>query len=113
MAAQIGDLGVDGVLAGIQDGQNGIEQGVFKRQMTYGSIEETVKERVDNYDEPNTNWYEAWLRPTLRSIDLKCISWEDVTEYILSHDPTFGESLSEFYSHCLKFNRPQDAVTHR
>ena len=90
-----------------------IEQGVFKRQMTHSSIEETVKERVDNYDKPKTDWYDTWFLPTLRHIDLKCISWEDVAEYILSRDPTFGESLSEFYSHCLRFNRPQGAVTHR
>lgn len=90
-----------------------IEQGVFKQQMTHSAIEETVKERVNNYDEPKTDWYETWFLPTLSCIDVECISWEDVVDSIFSNDPAFGESLSEFYSHCLKFNRPQGAVTRR
>ena len=84
-----------------------IEAGVFKGQIGRASVEKTVKDRVENYDQPKGEWFEAWFLPTLQSIKLKCISWEETTEFIGAHEPTYGHDLSEFYSHCLRFNRPQ------
>lgn len=84
-----------------------IDQGIFVRQMTYSSIEETVGDRVKNYDEPKSDWFDNWFMPTLESIRIKCISWEDIIEFITASDQSFGNDLSEFYVECLKYNRPK------
>lgn len=89
-----------------------IDAGVFGDQLEKQSLEEVVWERVDGYevsgDEvPKEVWFKECFLPTLERIETKCISWEDVTEFVATHDPAFGRDLKEFYSLCLRYNRPQ------
>ncbi len=85
-----------------------IDAGVFARFLTKQSLERVVRERVEDYADPKVDWFEDWFLPTMERIVAKCISWEDVTEFVAKHDPTFGQDLFEFYSHCLRYNRPRE-----
>ena len=82
----------------------------FKSKTKKESIREKVEKRVqsyigrDDYEEKQEWFVEAFL-PMLEIIDIQCLSWEDVIDYIKSKDSADGEELSEFYHNCLKYNK--------
>ena len=80
--------------------------GVFSDFMDRTSLARVVGDRVANYDPPKTEWFETWFTPTLRSMAVRCLAWEDIVAFIRSTDPYFGDDLGRFYERCLKFNRP-------
>jgi hypothetical protein len=49
-----------------------------------------------------------WFLPTLRHIKIECLSCEQLIDHIRSIDSDFESELSDFYEHCLKFNRLQE-----
>ena len=81
-----------------------INDGVFKRQMTRHSILETVRRRIDEYDESKDDWLEGWFLPAMAHITIGVMSWEELLSYVAGLDLESGEKLNEFYERCLKFN---------
>ena len=80
--------------------------GVFADLLDKTSIKRVVEERVTNYDPPKTEWFETWFLPTLSSMHVRHLVWEDVITFIKSVDRSYGDDLAIFYNRCLEFNRP-------
>ena len=78
----------------------------FGRYISKKHIEDTVLRRVEEYGNKNkVEWYNNWFLPLLESMDIKCISWEKVINFINKKDDSAGNELEEFYCKCLKYNR--------
>jgi hypothetical protein len=57
-----------------------IDKGIFARQITPNSIQNKVSQRVTEYQEPEKDkWLENWFIPTLERIQIKEISWENLS----------------------------------
>jgi len=82
-----------------------LDAGVFADFMDKASLERVVEERVSNYDPPKTEWFESWFLPTLSSMRVRYLVWEDVVTFIKSVDRSYDDDLEIFYNRCLEFNR--------
>ena len=82
-----------------------LDASVFADFMDKTSLERVVGERVANYDPPKTEWFENWFLPTLSSMRVHCLAWENVVTFIKSADRSYGDDLEIFYNRCLEFNR--------
>ena len=81
-----------------------IHEGVFKPYMNKRHIEETVKRRVDTYDEDKSDWFNNLFLPVLDNMDVRCIGWEELVALMKYEEPEISFSLTEFYSNCMKYN---------
>jgi predicted RNase H-like nuclease len=89
-----------------------IRAGVFKSKIQRSSILDKVKRRVEAYEGEKGKWFQRWFLPALDRLDIRCISWEEVLDYIKHKDPdTFNEFL-DFYNKCLEYNRPAGLPGH-
>ncbi len=93
--------------------QEQIALNVFRSAVSKQSIEEKVHRRVSAYTasdrDKKDQWLRDWFLPTLRRINIECLSWEDIIKSIRRHDSSgFGEELSAFYGDCLRFNGIQE-----
>jgi hypothetical protein len=85
-----------------------IDDGVFAWQTATDSLWRKVRRRIEDYAGERDEWFVEWFEPTLRRIDVRCLSWEDLVEAISFHDPTSGQAIDSFYGQCLRHNRPQE-----
>ena len=76
----------------------------FTSHLDKQSIKDKVKKRIKPYDRELDDWFNDWFIPTLEVIDIQSISWESVLDVIRENDSKIGDSLKEYYSHCLTFN---------
>jgi len=83
-----------------------LKAGVFSEFVQKSSIERVVAARAANYDPPRTEWFETCFMPTLESMHIDCLAWEDVIAEIKTADSSFGSDLEIFYDRCVEFNRP-------
>lgn len=84
-----------------------IDDGVFVWDTAPDAIGRKVRRRVEDYAGERDAWFRDWFEPTLRRIDVRCLSWEDIIEAISFHCPVSGQFIDSFYGKCLRFNRPQ------
>jgi len=84
-----------------------IDDGVFAWETSAESIRRKVRRRVEEYAGERDAWLSDWFEPTLRRIEVRCLSWEDVIEVVAFHNPKSGQFIDSFYGKCLRFNRPQ------
>ena len=84
-----------------------IDDGVFAWETSAESIHRKVRRRVEEYAGERDAWFTDWFEPTLRRIELRCLSWEDVIEVVAFHDTESGQFIDSFYGKCLRYNRPQ------
>jgi len=84
-----------------------IDDGVFVWDASPDAIRRKVCRRVEDYAGERDAWFRDWFEPTLRRIDVRCLSWEDVIDAIAFHSPEAGQVIDSFYGKCLVFNRPQ------
>lgn len=72
------------------------------------NVKESVKKRVDEYKSESgiekNKWYKNWFIPTLKKVEVDCLSWEVIISYIKEEDNNYAEELSCFYEKCLKYN---------
>lgn len=83
-----------------------IDDGVFVWDTSADAIRRKVRRRVEDYAGERDRFFQDWFEPTLRRVDLRCLSWEDVIEVIAFHNPEAGQVVDTFYGKCLRFNRP-------
>ena len=83
-----------------------VDDGVFAWDTSVDAIRRKVRRRVEDYAGERDAWFRDWFEPTLRRIDVRCLSWEDVIESIAFHHPEQGQIVDAFYGECLRFNRP-------
>jgi hypothetical protein len=84
-----------------------IGRGVFGEMCNRDHVARTVAARVGSYEGEKDKWHVDVFLPTLRRIELRLLSWEEILAYIVDIDHTEGAPLSDFYSECLRFNRPR------
>ena len=83
----------------------------FKSKTKKESIRKKVEQRVQSYINRNEDyekkqkWFVGFFLPMLEIIDIQCLSWEEIIDYIKSKDSAEGEELSKFYHNCLKYNK--------
>jgi len=83
-----------------------IDEAIFSNQMSKDSIREIVKKRVSEYDDKSKwLWCEEWFLPTVDSMKLRCIAWEELLAVISKNNESDGHELLDFYEHCLEFNK--------
>lgn len=85
----------------------------FKAYTDKASILEKVHRRSVEYQdrkeyEEMKKWFDDFFLPLVRAIDIQCLSWEDIIDFIKGEDEEAGNGLREFYELCLKFNQRQD-----
>jgi len=84
-----------------------IEEGVFATEMTREDIREIVQRRVSEYEDPaKLQWFDEWFLPTLDTIGLRSISWEELRAVVSENNEADGDELGDFYAKCLEFNKP-------
>ena len=81
-----------------------IEKGTFTGLVTTESIREKVQKRVADYDEELDGWYQRAFLPTMEVMDLQCLSWEEVINWLYSEKPVEADQIQSFYALCIEFN---------
>lgn len=84
-----------------------IDDGIFAWDTSVDAIRRKVRRRVEDYAGERDAWFHDWFEPTLRRIDVRCLSWEDVVDVISFRSAEAGQLIDSFYGKCLQFNRPQ------
>jgi hypothetical protein len=84
-----------------------IDDGAFVWETATDSIRRKVRRRVEDYAGERDAWFRDWFEPTLRRVDVRCLSWEEAIEAIAFHDPESGQFIDSLYGTCLRYNRPQ------
>ena len=84
-----------------------IDDGIFAWDTSADAIRRKVRRRAEDYAGERDTWLRDWFEPTLRRIDIRCLSWEDVIDAVAFHHPESGQLIDSFYGECLRFNRPQ------
>ncbi|MDR4886307.1 hypothetical protein RGU12_01955 [Fredinandcohnia sp. QZ13] len=84
----------------------------FREYTTKEIIKEKVFERVNNYYlneresfNSKLNWFNMYFISFIETIEIKCITWEEVIKYIHLHDPNFSHILNNFYNKCIHYNK--------
>lgn len=81
-----------------------IAKGAFTGLVTKESIQDKVQRRVDAYEGELDGWYDRAFLSTLEAVDLQCLSWEEVIEWIQRAKPVEADQLTDYYTLCLEFN---------
>jgi hypothetical protein len=84
-----------------------VDDGIFAGDTNLDAIRRKVRRRTEEYAGERDGWFHEWFEPTLRRIDVRCLSWEDILDVIAFHNPMAGQFIDSFYGKCLRFNRPQ------
>jgi hypothetical protein len=79
----------------------------FKELLDKDGIQKKVQRRVGEYGGKKREWFDEWFAPTLRRIDIRLVTWEEILLDLRRADEPAGDALSEFYSACLRHNREQ------
>ncbi|MGP8080309.1 MAG: hypothetical protein ACLPVI_07335 [Dehalococcoidales bacterium] len=82
-----------------------IKADVFTNNLSRESIYKKVKKRVSEYGGEKESWFEEWFVPTLDTIIISAISWEEILESIKKVDQAFADKVKNFYKKCLKYNQ--------
>jgi hypothetical protein len=81
-----------------------IGYGWFKKPMEKDDIRQRVERRVKPYECEKDQWFENWFLPALGKMEIGCLSWESVLEYVGSVVSDYSIGLQNFYQKCLAFN---------
>ena len=104
--AGIGSAALDDIAFYVVAPKVRIDEGVFATEMTKDDIRETVQRRVSEYeDQAKQQWFDEWFLPTLDTIGLRCISWEELLAVVSENNGADGDELGAFYARCLDFNK--------
>jgi len=83
-----------------------IDDGVFHWDLDHAAVRRKVRRRAGEYGGERDPWLKDWFEPTLRRVEIRSLSWEDLIEVIAFHAPESGQLLDTFYGKCLRHNRP-------
>ncbi|HMN27217.1 MAG TPA: hypothetical protein PKE45_03610 [Caldilineaceae bacterium] len=84
--------------------QTQIEQHIFTKQLSRESIANKVAQRVQAYAGAKDAWHLDWFQPTLSTIKLGLLSWEELIATVQAVDGESGTALDTFYRRALVFN---------
>jgi hypothetical protein len=92
-----------------------IEKGIFQAQMDARHLDDAITQRVLLYTseaphEQRREWLEQWVRPLIRKLQLRCVSWENIVERVVAEDKGFGSEFQGFYEDCLRYNGPNRGI---
>jgi hypothetical protein len=83
-----------------------VDDGAFVWDTSVDAIARKVRRRIEDYAGERDEWFRDWFEPTLRRIDVRSLSWEELIEAVSFHNPEEGQVIDAFYGECLRFNRP-------
>jgi len=82
-----------------------IKANVFTSNLSRESIYQRVERRVAEYGNEKRAWFNECFIPTLDTIIISAISWEEILESIAKVDQISADKIKNFYEKCLKYNR--------
>lgn len=81
---------------------------VHRPLVSRNSIEDRVRARLEQYDEPwrasLEQWFAGPFRRLLDCLTLECVSWESVIARVIAASAEQGRMLSAFYQACRTLN---------
>ena len=83
------------------------DHSLIKEHLTKASLGTVVEQRVKEYGDKDDVWFSKWFLPVLDRLDIRQISWEETNYFLASRHPD-ADQLKEFYTRCLKVNRPPE-----
>ena len=88
----------------------------FQTFLEKASIRIKVQKRIKAYSdstdaESKNRWFQTWFLPTLESIDIQCLTWEEIISNIHANDRQNGDALLEFYEKCLALNQSRPKLS--
>lgn len=93
--------------------QSQLDKGVFDEKIEKNSIKRKVSARIHGYTEDEDhhsklmNWYREYFEPTLDSIKIDTLSYENMINNIQNIDQVTKERIQQYYQYCLDYNRPR------
>ena len=92
-----------------------IQKGRFSKQIDPSHIRDVIKQRCLLYpaearQQELRAWLEAWVCPLTETLQLGCVSWEDIIRRIIVADKDFGLEIQRFYEDCLRYNGPNRGI---
>ena len=83
--------------------------GTFKLFTDIDNIKRKVNQRVEDYSnredyQVKKSWFDNWFMPLLDEIDIECLSWESVINFIKDKDVMTGKKVDLFYEKCKEYN---------
>jgi hypothetical protein len=80
----------------------------FGNLVSRESILKKVSKRVADYgpEFPHGAWLTKWFGPVLERLQVLCITWEEVVDFVGKKDGRDGQALKEFYEQCRAVNGP-------
>ena len=69
------------------------------------SIERAVRSRAKDFSPELDDWLIEWFLPTLETIRIEPLTWEQLIRDIASIDEHTSQGLAMFYERCLKYNK--------
>jgi hypothetical protein len=85
-----------------------IGYGWFEKFLDRADIRQRVEERVQAYESEKDRWYVDWFLSTLGRLEIQCLSWESILDYIGTVDAGYSIGLQDFYQKCQVFNKPSN-----
>lgn len=84
----------------------------FQKYTSMVSIREKVERRVRAYENTEAkmkkmDWFDNRFLPMLEHIEVKCLAWEDLIDYIDAEDLHSGKLILDFYQKCIQYNRTE------
>jgi hypothetical protein len=88
----------------------------FQTFLEKASIRIKVQKRIKAYSdstdaESKNRWFQTWFLPSLESIDIQCLTWEEIISYIQANDRQNGAALFKFYEKCLALNQSKPELS--
>jgi len=74
------------------------------------SIESAVRSRVKDFSPERDVWLIEWFLPTLETIRIEPLTWEQLIRDIASVDEHTSQGLAMFYERCLKYNKARTGL---
>ena len=90
--------------------QKHINEGVIPGKLEKRSIEEEVRRRAQAFSPELDTWLDEWFLPTLQSMTIMSISWEQLIRDIASQDEPASQGLGTFYERCQKYNTAANRI---
>jgi len=82
----------------------------FKKYTNNTNIHNKALDRVEAYLDredyfEKKDWFDEWFTPMLDKIEIQCLSWEEIIEFIQKIDKYMGDEILKFYENCVRYNQ--------
>ncbi len=86
------------------------KSGFFTQKLNKDVIRKAVQDRAEGFSIELGSWFNKWFIPTLETIRIKELSWENLIGCIESIDLQVYQSMQMFYHRCLVHNGSRQRI---